>query len=294
MDQKCAPAKTFKDGSCFSLAALTAIAENYNKKNTKSPITITTDKQALVNQLSDKMKRQCDDQTCWLRTEFVAAIKNPDLAEEIQTQTFRPEGPKGKNDWLSTTHINEIVSQYQDKFPDFTFLGAVPADFEKLDILGIKDLDFDELKNSGKTKIGMVINLDNHYDSGSHWVALYTDLNKNQIYYFDSFAKKPSNSTKRFINKIVKYLYHKKYNKTININKVLKGGDNSKATLELKPFDIRYNTIQHQFDNSECGVYSSNFVIRLARGETFDDITQNITKDDEMNNCRKTYFRNVK
>ena len=47
----------------------------------------------------------------------------------------------------------------------------------------------------------------------------------------------------------------------------------------MSKFDIRYNNVQHQFKNSECGVYSINFVIRLAQGETFNDIVNNITKD---------------
>ena len=34
-----------------------------------------------------------------------------------------------------------------------------------------------------------------------------------------------------------------------------------------------------------------NFIIRLFGGETFNDITGNITKDDEMNACRNSYFR---
>jgi hypothetical protein len=57
-------------------------------------------------------------------------------------------------------------------------------------------------------------------------------------------------------------------------------------------YDVRYNKIQHQFKNSECGVYSMNFIIRLLGGETFDDIVNNITDDITMNNCRKIYFRN--
>jgi len=60
-----------------------------------------------------------------------------------------------------------------------------------------------------------------------------------------------------------------------------------------KDYDVRYNKIQHQFKNSECGVYSMNFIIRLLGGETFDEITNNITNDDKMNSCRNIYFRNV-
>ena len=62
--------------------------------------------------------------------------------------------------------------------------------------------------------------------------------------------------------------------------------------LRDSEIDVRFNKIQHQFKNTECGVYSMNFIIRLLNGETFDDIVNNITKDDEMNACRKEYFRN--
>jgi hypothetical protein len=35
-----------------------------------------------------------------------------------------------------------------------------------------------------------------------------------------------------------------------------------------------------------------NFIIRLLDNENFDMIVDNITKDDAMNACRQTYFRN--
>ena len=57
-------------------------------------------------------------------------------------------------------------------------------------------------------------------------------------------------------------------------------------------YDVRYNKNQHQFKNTECGVYSMNFIIRLLDNEDFDNIVDNITKDDAMNACRKEYFRN--
>ena len=63
--------------------------------------------------------------------------------------------------------------------------------------------------------------------------------------------------------------------------------------IEKKINTIKYNKIRHQFKNSECGVYSINFVVRLVGGESFEDITNNITNDEKMNGCRKAYFRNV-
>jgi hypothetical protein len=291
MDKKCAPSKTYKDGSCFTIKSLKKIAENYNLKNPTNKIKMSEDKENLVKQLETRLKDKCNEQTCWLRMDFVEALND----EEISNNTFRPEGPERKFEWLSTTDINNVVAQYQDKYKNFLFLGAVPADFQDLGILGLEKMNFNELLEEHKSKIGMVINLDESWKSGSHWVALYADLNKNQIYYFDSFAKKPSKRTRKFINKILKFMYKKKFNKPININKVLTNLKSQKGgNPDLSSFDIRYNTKQHQFNNTECGVYSINFIVRLVGGESFDDITNDITKDLEMNKCRGSYFRNIK
>lgn len=302
-DKKCAPSKKFTDGSCFTLDSLKLIAENYNNKN-DDKILIVDDKKKLTDQIKKKLSTECNTQTCWLRLDVIKELNN----SEINDNTFRPEGPKEQYDWLSTTHINDVISQYHDLYKDFIFLGAVPYDFEDVELLGLNNIDFDNLNslpifNNGDVlgsknkinKFGIVINLDEHYKSGSHWVALYSDLAKNQIYFFDSFAKKPRKRIRKFINKIFKHMYQKKYNKEVDINKFFDSNDKEKRKLldKIKDFDIRFNHIQHQFKNSECGVYSINFILRLAKGESFDDIINNITKDDEMNQCRSTYFTNV-
>ena len=294
IDKKCAPSKKYTNGSCFSTQSLKNIATNYNKRN-KNKINIDLPKEELVKELENKLSDKCSDQTCWLRQDFVKEMNN----EEILKNTFRPSGPSKKYEWLSTTHIDDVVQQYQNVHKDFLFLGAVPYDFEDLHFLGIHNINFKELENQNKSKIGMVINLDTHDLDGSHWVALYTDLKKNQIYFFDSVGKVPEYRIRKFINKIAKYIYQKKYNSRLPINDILKKIKNNKNNKydkiiqNIKDFDIRYNNIQHQFKNSECGVYSINFIVRLVSGESFDSIINNITKDDEMNENRKIYFRNV-
>ncbi len=304
-DMKCAPGKKYTDGSCFSTESLKKIAESYNNKN-KTKIDVNASRSELIKHLNSKLSDKCSEQTCWLRLDIVKALEN----EDIENNTFRPKGPSKKYDWLSTTNINDVVEQYQSLHNDFLFLGAVPVDFEDLPVLGIHDLNFDELFNKGKTKIGMVINLDEHWKNGSHWVALYTDLSKNQVYFFDSVGKKPPKPVRKFINRITKYMYKKKYNKKLPINDVISKIKKLKNITDdtLKKyanendyiknligggFDIRYNNIQHQFENSECGVYSINFIIRLVGGESFDSVINDITKDEEMNANRKVYFRNV-
>ncbi len=301
-DMKCAPSKKYSDGSCFTLESLKNIATNYNKKNANK-IDLNLDKSQLVAELEKRLANKCSDQTCWLRLDVVKELDN----EDIETNTFRPRGPSKKYEWLSTSHINEVIEQYQTIHKDFLFLGAVPLDFEDLPVLGINNLDFDDLEKQGKKKIGLVINLDEHWKDGSHWVGLFSDLDKNQIYYFDSLGKKPLKRTRKFVNKIAKYLYRKKYGEKLPINDIIQkiksinkvGGKSSLGSnvhiknLLTGNFDIRYNHIQHQFENSECGVYSINFIIRLVSGESFDNVINNITKDEQMNSNRKVYFRNV-
>jgi len=303
MDTKCAPGIKFEDGSCINHKTLKNIADKFNDENPRDTINLELYKEDMVKEMDDKFNKNygCKDQLCWINQNFVKRMNNKDLDKF----TFRPVGPKKKLDWLSTTNINDVIEQYERKYKHFVFLGAVPYDFQELRELTVGEMNFDDFVN-GKmnedfnkgektNELGMVINLDPHDKPGSHWVSLYANFDKNQIYFFDSFAKKPRKKIKKFINKIAKYMYNKKYNKKLSINSVLKNLKDGKETEEisnLDDFDIRYNKIQHQFKNTECGVYSINFIIRLVGGETFDEITNNILKDDFMNNCRNTYFRN--
>lgn len=301
-DTNCAPSKKYdsQSNTCFTIESLKNIAKAYNTKH-NDKIDINNNKKELVKNLEKKMKDKykCTKQTCWTRQKFLEKLED-EQKEDIMEKTFRPLGPSKKYGWLSTSHINEVIDQYHDIHKDFVFLGAVPYDFDDLKQLEIHNLDFSQLHKEGKSKIGMVINLDEHYKGGSHWVALYLDLDKNQIYFFDSVGKPPRTRIRKFINRVAKYLYKKKYHMNLSINDVLKEMKNKSSASHNKyinnimkgGFDIRYNNIQHQFQNSECGVYSINFIIRLVKGESFDSIINNVTKDDMMNLNRKKYFRN--
>ena len=297
---KCAPSKKFKEGSCFTLEQLKKISKAFNNsinsgisKNNKkylkyskiqdNLINIKDDKKFLLRQLTDKLSNVCDNQLCWIRQSFVKKLQDQDILEN----TFRPKGPQGQFEWLSTTDIDKVMHQYEHKYNDFIFLGTTPVDFDDLEYLGIKDLPLDKLYKDGKTKLGMVINLDEHWQSGSHWVAFYADLKKNQIYFFDSNGTKPARRIKKLINRVGKWIKLKKF--CPNNNCSYKDETFSGGTKD-KDIEIEYNRNRHQFGDSECGVYSMNFILRLLKGESFKNIINNITKDDKMNKCRDTYF----
>jgi hypothetical protein len=280
---KCAPGKQFTEGSCFTVENLQTIAKEYNDSH-KDKITISNNKKTLLRELTTRFEKKygCDEQTCWLKTDVIKGTRDAD----IRLNTFRPTGPAKQFEWLSTRDIEGVLKQYEFQHKDFKFLGAMPSDFDELPIYGTTDLQFDELEGN-TPKIGAVINLDTHNQSGSHWVAFYANLKTNTIYYFDSFAKTPQKRLKIFIRRLLTYMYNKKHNTKFSVDQFMAKYHNSNE------YDVRYNKIQHQFKNSECGVYSMNFIIRLLEGDTFDYIVDNKVSDDVMNKYRKTYFRNA-
>ena len=289
MTTHCAPGKKFTEGSCLSVDDLVKIITLYYDKNKLSMPKLEYNKKYLLKSINNIMKKQykCDDndQICWIESNLINQNNEVNL---IANNTFRPDGPDGKKEWLSTSHINNVLLQYENHFHDFKFYGAVPYDFNQLPQLEIYNVDFHKLLQTGKTKIGMVINLDTHDMNGSHWVSLYADLLQNKIYFFDSSAQKPGKRLTKTIRNILNFMYNRTNKSNVSLNNYMCN------IIKCEQYDIRYNKFQHQFKNSECGVYSINFIIRLLNGESFNQITQNITKDDSMNACRGVYFRNFK
>lgn len=292
-EEKCAPIKSYNEGSCFTKDQLKKMSESYNNfiddnKIKGKKINIVDNKRELIKQLTVRLENRCKDQICWLKQKFVKILNDDD----IFNNTFRPVGPNGKFEWLSTTHINDVMGQYEYKYPEFKFFGAVPIDFDKLPFLGIKDVNYDDLYKT-KTKLGFVFNLDEHWQSGSHWVSLYTDLEKKQIYFFDSYGKRPEKRIRDLVKKLSRWC-HNKHNCN-NICSITDGSESymrnkNKNNIEQK-LNIEYNRNRHQYKNSECGVYSLNFILRLLNGNSFNQITKTKVLDDEINDCRNVYFR---
>ena len=276
-NMKCGPNIEFDNCSCIPLNILINMAEAFNKYNKDNNIndeilldsrldTLQPDnyKKYLLFQFKKRYNR---DQQNWVKEKFTKHMSE-DNKEILENIVFRPEGPQGKFDWLSTLDINNVLFQYENKYPDFKFLGAVPMDFNDLDYLPFKNIDFDDFYKNNIYRLGVIFNLDESYKSGSHWVSLFIDLKKGQIYYSDSYGIRPENRVVNFMNKIENYLKKK----------------------GIYNIDIKHNKTQHQQGNSECGVYSINFILRLLKGKTFDHITRKRLTDNKVNKCRLKYF----
>lgn len=293
-DKKCAPSKELTFNSCYLLEDLIDMCNAFNiyvdmKLINKPKINISNSKEQLVLQLDDRLNDTCLDQLCWSKQEFIRLANNK---KSIKENTFRPSGPNGQFTWLNTSNITQVLEQHHDVYPNFKYLGTVPMDFDKLPQLGIKNLDFDELYNNNIHQIGIVFNTDNHNESGSHWIALFANINEFKIYYFDSYGLPPEDRVRILVNRIAKWCCIKHNKPITEPNDIFMNDDHKiKNNIEsLDNVDIRFNTNRHQYKGSECGVYCMNFILRMLKGETFDEYNKNKLLDDTVNQCRQKYF----
>ena len=271
--------KSVTSESCFTIDALRKIATKWNETHPQMKIdftTITTGK-TLWNAINNVMKYKCNDELCWLKQEF---IKDSYLQKEL-LKNFKPFMPKtwteNPREWLNTIDIRDVMNQYEIKYPDFEFIGPVPMDFDTKVGFGecvvdeLCKINLDELMKKGKTKIGVIFNLDKHTQSGSHWVAMNCDINRGEICYWDSYGIKPNPEVVVLMNRLKEQAY--------KLNKKL---------------EIKINKVRHQYKNSECGMYCIYFITSLLDGKTFETVVKNIVDDDTMNNKRNDFFNKQK
>jgi len=271
--------KSATSESCFTIDALRKIATKWNETHPQMKIdftTITTGK-TLWNAINNVMKYKCNDELCWLKQEF---IKDSYLQKEL-LKNFKPFMPKtwteNPREWLNTIDIRDVMNQYEIKYPDFEFIGPVPMDFDTKVGFGecvvdeLCKINLAELMKKGKTKIGVIFNLDKHTQSGSHWVAMNCDINRGEICYWDSYGIKPNPEVVVLMNRL-----------------------KEQASKLNKKLEIKINKVRHQYKNSECGMYCIYFITSLLDGKTFETVVKNIIDDDTMNNKRNDFFNKQK
>ena len=239
--------KTIKK-SCYDKRTLLYLKKVYNKNNndkirSSRPSTI-------LKEIKEKMN-SCNREDCWLQE-----IKDSKMRKQINDYLFAPSQPKewkkNPSAWLSNYDILNVLKQYEKAHDEFKFIGPTPIDFDtkiyfENNECVWKDLCDFQIKNAlknGKTKIGIVFNLDKHYESGSHWVSMFIDLKDNFIYYFDSALNHIPNEIINLRERLIKQA--------------------KEENIDLEFFT---NTLMHQYGNNECGMYSLYFMITMLTGK---------------------------
>ena len=168
------------------------------------------------------------------------------------------------------------MKQYEETYPHFKFYGANPIDFAAPDPYNpsaasekkclnedICKLNLNDLLKRGKTHLGFVYNLDPSNKGGSHWIASFTDIPGHKTYYFDSYGMKPPPQIARFMRSM---------------------------TLQDPKMKLQFNAHRFQFGDTECGMYSLYFLIRMLEGDDFRAFCKRAPKDAEMLELRKWIF----
>ena len=269
----CSPRKTGLPFSCYNEQELINIAKKWNDENPTNVIQLNTSPQQLWKSIDEKMKMRCNTERCWSQK-----VRGGDIFENA----FRPKMPHSwsndkhyKNKWLSDYDINRVMQQYEKSHENFTFLGTVPLDFATRQNNGqcispqMCQLNLAQLHKNGKTKIGVVLNLDYHDEPGSHWVSMFIDIERQFIAFYDSYSSQPNVEIQRFMEKIAM---------------------ESKAINNGTPFKILSNTYRHQYKNTECGMYCIYFITKMLEGVSFDDFIIGGLQDDVMYSFRKFFF----
>jgi hypothetical protein len=261
--------------TCFSQENLIKLKDMWNARHPDNKI-ITDNSNEIWDILKNYYSNICNKESCWIRQ----MTKNTKMEKEL-LDAFAPESPeewkKNPNEWLSSIDILKVMSQYEKKYKCFEFMGPSPIDYDTHKLFNecvweeLCHFNLEDQIKKGKTKIGIIFNLDPHYKGGSHWVSLFINIKKNLIFYFDSAGDKIPSQIKKFADEVTKQ------------------GLELKKKIVFK-FDQNY-PVEHQYGNTECGIYSLFFIVHMLEDKiTAYYLKKHILKDKYMEKFRKIYF----
>lgn len=269
---QCAPTRQYRDGSCIPYNLLNQIAEEYNKHN-QNKIDLNRisklggeshRKLELIGQLEQRYN-SCDNHRCIIKS--MKRVLDRDTYDDLQ-DSFRPEGPRDTNEWLSNFDINDFFEQVERLNTEFKFFGAMPRDFDRLNLYTTIEHNYKNFKKEGKTKFGWIMNLDKHGQGGSHWVAIYGDSELNKVYFFDSTGRRPYKEFKVLMKRMRDQF----------------------SKMNGQRAHMYVNNIPHQQEDTECGVYSSYIIMKLLDGTGERYFKNKIVRDNVIQNYRKVMF----
>jgi len=260
--------------TCYTSESLHKLKKIWNARHPDVLVTSNNPRE-IWEQLRKNMATSCNSEACWLRHQCI----KQDIDENLWLDTFAPKAPKEwkekPHEWLSSIEIDQVMQQYEKKYKCFEFIGPSPIDYDKHLLFGecvweeLCKFSLLNMKKRGKTKIGIIFNLDPHYKEGSHWVALFLNLKKKKICYMDSYGDKLPRKIRKFTNMVKK----------------------QGAQMD-EVYTVEIVKRRHQYSESECGMYSLYFIIQLLQGRPISHFQSHRITDKQMQRLRKIYFNN--
>ena len=263
--------------TCMKKNTLQVIKDAFNQQYPDKMIK-TSNPKTVWNELKIKLT-QCEREDCWLDL-----IHDEFIREDLKKELFAPFQPSDWKQnpvmWLTNHDILKVLEQYEGVRSDFKFIGPTPIDFNNTPLYyygkcvcqELCKMNIDRYLSEGINHVGIVFNLDKHDSSGSHWVSMYIDLKNKDVYYFDSNGIKPPKEVEQLIQDLQK----------------------------KKQFKVHINELEHQLQNTECGMYSLYFIITMLteklgkKSKNRRDIFQHMQRvrlpDSKMKKLREKYF----
>lgn len=265
----CSPRKKEMSFTCYTKDSLIKIKNIWNVRHPDNKIKSNKPRK-IWEKLHYVFRNTCENESCWLKHACIKEHVDPNIFKN----TFAPNAPKEwrkkPTQWLNSLDILKVMKQYEETYSNFEFIGPSPIDYDTHKAYGEcvwEELCEFDLSKKIKKNIGIIFNLDPHYKGGSHWVTLFIDNKKREIYYFDSYGDKIPKQILKFANTV------KNQGKKMNLN-----------------YKIIINKTRHQYSNSECGMYSLYIIIQLLKNKSFNHLMKNKIKDRTMKQLRKKYF----
>jgi len=250
------------NNSCFTENQILKIVKSFNQNTSKNNKinTFNRDIYSIYQELKTKLNNideylwvENSKNTKYLSKSEIGTIFIPKMPSEwcqnISSWRQQTNNSLINAPWLSNFDIDDVLAQYQNKYPNFIFLGTFPIDFQTYNLFGcVSNLCNFNLRNiisKKKYYFGLVLNTDKHNQSGSHWISIFCSLKAKKIYYFNSATNHKHKIPKPvldFVDDIQKQFF--------NIYK--------------RQLSFRFNNkVQHQSSNSECGIYSIYFILSM-------------------------------
>ena len=202
----------------------------------------------------------CDGQLCVSK---VLKLKN-------QEENFKPFGPTDKDTWFSNFNIDQVLSQFEKKYPFAKHIKFQMRDFEKYDT-ELSNLDIIKEYNKNKTCFCVVLNDDYTRGRGTHWTSIFIDMRKKPftIEHFNSSGAGPKNEFREWMWK-QKHKLDKQFSDKDEISKV-----------------IEVSKIAHQQDSSSCGPYSVFYIISRLENVPYEYFLKIKIDDKNMHKLRE-------
>lgn len=248
---------------------------------------------SLVKTFKKEKETKCESEYCLVKSkdfkEFARRKNISDSELKENEGNFKIEGPRNSLALLNNFHIDDTLKNWAKEF-DFFF----PCPFAMMDFETTKEpfstifipyvyegeytlnLGEKEIKRKN-TCFGCVINTDVSTGGGKHWTCAFVDMrdpNLVTVEYFNSVPNPPRKPINRWLEKTKKEL--------------MTPYKNFKGFPVVKSIPVV--SVDHQQNDSECGVYSLYYIRRRLEGTSYKYFQGLPIHDENISEFRKYLF----